>query len=106
MEFKWSIRKMSVLNVGEQIVDYVVEIDYVVETVNTPVIAEFPGTIKYEYASLPSEYVPYEELTEETVVSWVKSALQYGGVAEIENELAAAILERTMTPSEKQLPWI
>lgn len=54
----------------------------------------------------PDNLIPYAELTEETVISWVKEAL--GGdekVAEIETALQAQINEQRNPTKAAGVPW-
>jgi len=50
-------------------------------------------------------YVPYEDLTEEIVVGWVKTSLGEERIAEIEKSLADQIAEQKNPPILTGLPW-
>ena len=51
-------------------------------------------------------YTPYDKLTQEQVIGWVKAAMGQGRVAEIENNLAALIRNQTNPPVlSPPLPW-
>ena len=56
-----------------------------------------------------STFIPYENLTEADVISWVQAALGTAGVAEVEAKLQLAIDQQitppTVTPQDTPLPW-
>jgi hypothetical protein len=53
----------------------------------------------------PDELIPYEDLTEETVVSWVQESMGEEQVESIEDNLLAQIAEQKAPQKAQGLPW-
>lgn len=70
---------------------------------NKPYKADSYGSVGLER---PSNLIPYEALTEEIVVGWVKAKLGAEEVSQIESSLAAEILEMKKPKEESGLPWV
>ena len=51
------------------------------------------------------DFTPFEELTEETVISWVKDSLGEAGVLEKENHLSSIIAEKEEPLIISEVPW-
>ena len=51
------------------------------------------------------EFVPYESLTEDTVVAWVKEALTDVKVSQIEGQLAAVLDQKLNPTTAVGRPW-
>lgn len=82
---------------------YVFTAHYTVNATNETYSAGAYGSIGFER---PETLVPFADLTEETVVGWVKEAL--GGdekVAEIEAALQAQLDEQAAPTKASGLPW-
>ena len=60
------------------------------------------GNIEFER---PDTLVPFADLTEATVVGWVKDQLGAEKVTEIETALQAQLDEQTAPTKAKGLPW-
>jgi hypothetical protein len=60
------------------------------------------GSASFQPLPEGSDYVPFEDLTESTVIGWVQSTLD---VEEIENSLLAQIEEQKNPKQLKGLPW-
>lgn len=65
----------------------------------------------YSYGSVGLAYsentpfIPFENLTEETVVSWVKGVLGSELVSDIESRLSQAIIKLSEPQTPPSLPW-
>jgi hypothetical protein len=79
-------------------------------------MTDIDETGKYYYADTYSvasysqdpeaeSYIPYEELTKETVVGWVTASLGEERMAEIEKSLADQIAAQKNPPILTGLPW-
>jgi hypothetical protein len=82
---------------------YVFTAHYTVNATNETYKAGAYGSIGFER---PETLIPFADLTEETVVGWVKEAL--GGdekVAEIEAALQAQLDEQAAPTKASGLPW-
>lgn len=51
------------------------------------------------------DFIPFEDLTEEIVVSWVKDRLGQDQITALENGLVVAIAEKANPPLALGLPW-
>ena len=60
------------------------------------------GSCSFEPLPEGSDYVPFEDLTESTVIGWVQATLD---VEEVENSLLAQIEEQKNPKQLKGLPW-
>ena len=69
--------------------------DYSASTYSTVGFTEQPG----------ESYVPYDELTEATVVEWVKASLGEEGVAAVDLALANNIAAQKNPPVATGTPW-
>lgn len=54
---------------------------------------------------LDQQLIPYDQLTESLVVSWVKAALGEAGVEAVESALASNIQEQLTPKTAVGLPW-
>lgn len=52
-----------------------------------------------------STFIPFEDLTEEVVISWIKSSLGDAGVLEKENHLLSMITEKEEPLIISEVPW-
>lgn len=94
------------------------KIDYVVDTLfNVSGTEEVDGT-EYSYTlemnNMPfkvsegSDYIPFEDLTNEIVIGWVKESLGVEGVADYEAAIGKMIdgkINPPVPPKNKALPW-
>ena len=83
--------------------------DGYVNTVHYTINAEDGTYSAGAYGSLgferPETLVPYADLTEATVVGWVKDKLGAEKITEIETALQAQLDEQTAPTKAKGLPW-
>ena len=100
----------KVLEMNHQESDgYVVEVTTVCEKKDGPGYAR--KVFISEYEGVPGTgYIPYEDLTEEVVLSWVKDDLGAGVVLQTETNIDAAALankEAILNPPVKSgTPWV
>jgi len=64
--------------------------------------AAVSGTQEFERDESSPDFVPYDDLTEATVMQWLEDALD---LTELENKLAGFIAEQKNPVVEKGLPW-
>jgi hypothetical protein len=69
--------------------------DFSASTYSTVGFTEQPG----------ESYIPYDELTEATVVEWVKASLGEEGVAAVDTALANNIAAQKNPPVATGTPW-
>jgi len=69
--------------------------------------ATVPNVIQFSTEDV-TVFIPYEELTEEVVIAWIKQSLGEEGVLSIEASIQAQIEAQKnppVTPQETPLPW-
>jgi len=63
------------------------------------------GTESLEYDASDPSFVAYADLTEETVIQWVKDSMGADKVAAIESNLTANIADQKAPAQESGVPW-
>jgi hypothetical protein len=69
--------------------------------------ASVPNVIQFSTEDV-TVFIPYEDLTEEMVIAWIKESLGEEGVLSIEASIQAQIEAQKnppVTPQETPLPW-
>ena len=64
------------------------------------------GTQQLEPDPSSPDFVPYESLTEDTVVAWVKEALTDVKCSQIEGQLAAVLDQKLNPTTSVGRPWV
>ena len=96
MEFTWSVVQMDRLTSD----GFVVTVHYTVNAVDGDYTANTYGTVGYTQED--KSYIPYADLTKETVIGWVKDSL---GKDTVEESLTAQIEAQKNPVTESGLPW-
>jgi len=104
IEITWKIIQLeSLISSG-----LVVKVTYSCEGVSENFSDRIIGTLDVEGDPSSKDFIPYEDLTEEIVVGWVKDLLS-DKVSEIQNRLTDNLNAQEQELSEKQtikgLPW-
>lgn len=70
------------------------------------VLVELAGATGLNQTSTLEDFIPYEDLTKETVIQWVKDTLGESSVKEIEDAVAGEI-QRRVAPKVviRDAPW-
>jgi hypothetical protein len=96
MEYNW-----QVVNMDRKSADgFVTTVHYNVSAVDGELTASTYGTVGYTQED--KSYIPFANLTKETVIGWVKDSL---GQETVETALAAQIDAQKNPVSESGLPW-
>jgi hypothetical protein len=99
MSITWSIPAMDSRTAD----GFVLTVHYVAIAINEQLSENIYGSV-----SLPPDSeltVPYDEITEEIAVGWVKSALGEEEVEKIETELEVRLAEQVAPPVVSGTPW-
>lgn len=88
--------KMAMWSVTEEVADEVTG-DMLSETSY--------GTTEFDFNPEDPNFIPYEELTEETVLNWVSTALGPQTLELIQNELIQKINSKKNPPVLSGTPW-
>jgi hypothetical protein len=94
--FNWNIVQMDRLTSD----GFVVTVHYTVTAVDGDFTASTYGTVGYTEEE--GSFTPYEDLTKEQVIEWVKNSL---GEETVETNLAAQIEALKNPTQESGLPW-
>ena len=100
----------KVLEMNHRVSDgYVAEVTTVCEKTDGPGYAR--EVFISEYKGVPgTDYIPYEDLTEEVVLGWVKDDLEAIVVLQTETNIDAAALANKEAivnpPLKKGIPWV
>jgi len=106
INYTWKINSLWTKTVdGQQ--NYVIIADYGVEGVDEEFTFEICDIVELSTESTTS-FIPYEELTEELVLTWVKEKLGENGIKSVEVCIAAQIESQKnppIFPELTPLPW-
>ena len=104
--FTWSIDQMSTIQEPQP--NYVVEVCWTIMGNDGNYVASVSS--RHVLPNTESTFVPYEELTEETVINWIQNALGVEGVnsakAQVQGYIDKQINPPTVVPSVTPLPWV
>jgi hypothetical protein len=68
--------------------------------------ASFSGATPFTSADVPDgEFVPFEELTEETVLDWIKAVVVGSYEEHVNSKIIEQLLDKVNPVSEAKLPW-
>ena len=96
IEYTWTIAQME-RNTSD---DFVVTVHYRVNAVDGDYSASTYGTVGYTQEA--ESFIPYADLTEATVVGWVKESL---GEDTVQEALASQIEAQKAPASVTGMPW-
>jgi hypothetical protein len=99
-EYIWKIEKLE--SASDTVVgkDYVVVVHWAVQGTHNGIFAKIPGKTKFDINANQSNFIPYTELTEETILNWVWTHVNK---QTIESHLDIKIND-LLTPKIKMLP--
>jgi hypothetical protein len=104
--FIWNVTQLYTETIdGKE--DYVVIANCETIGVDGEYTASVPNVIQFSTEDVTT-FIPYEDLTEEIVVGWIKESLGEEGVLLIEESIQAQIEAQKnppVTPQETPLPW-
>lgn len=100
--YTWKVAAMEAAKNEEGLVDVVKTVHYTVDCSDDTESIGAYGSIGVPAPDAAS-FKPYEQLTEEEVIAWVKAQLN---VAEVEEQLSKALeLKKNPPVVAKELPW-
>ena len=104
--FTWSIDQMSTIQEPQP--NYVVEVCWTLMADDGNYVASVSS--RHVLPNTESTFVPYEELTEETVFNWIQNALGVDGVnsakAQVQGYIDKQINPPTVVALDTPLPWV
>ena len=109
--YTWTVENLLVKDIDDM-KDYVVDALFDVSGTEEVNGTEYSYTLKTNNASFKvsegSDFIPFEDLTNETIVSWIKEMLGPQGVADYEAAVGGQIdakINPPVVPTVKPLPW-
>ena len=98
-----TINKMYTLNAPEQ--GFVVNVLFTVSGTDGTHTASIDGNIQFT-DQVESDYIPYDQLTEATVLGWINDATdnQANNYANIDGQIQSMITP-PVSPAAQPLPW-
>lgn len=104
MKYTWTINAMSVMQTPDP--NFVVQVSYTLQGEEQGYTSEIQNTAFFTQSE--GDFVPYDQLTEELVLGWVKAELGDDQIANYEYCIADQIANQInppATPEQKPLPW-
>jgi hypothetical protein len=103
--YTWKINSMYTLQQPDP--DYVVTAQWTLTGVQGDVTASIDGQVVFD-SEQESEFIPYDQLTEELVIGWVQASLGEQGVANMKANVdgqIGSIVNPPVGPVATPLPW-
>lgn len=104
--FTWIVKQLLTQTIdGEQ--DYVVIANYEVTGVDGEYTSSISDSARFSTANVDN-FIPYDQLTNDIVVGWIKSVLGPDTVANYEESIQGQIdsqINPPVTPQVTPLPW-
>ena len=100
--FTTRITAMYTLNTPEP--DYVVNVLYEVTGVDGTYTASIGGNTQFSSADQEGAFIPYDQLTEATVIGWIPESAIASAQACVQGQIDSMITP-PVSPSNTALPW-
>jgi hypothetical protein len=100
--FTTTITSMYTLNTPEP--DYVVNVLYQVTGVDGDHTASIGGNTQFDSADQETAFVPYDQLTEATVIGWIPESAIESAQACVQGQIDSMITP-PVSPQNTPLPW-
>ena len=104
-QFTWTIDQMFTLQTPDP--DYVVNVIWTLTGVDGEFTASIGGNTVFN-SNQSSQFIPYNELTQDIVIGWVQASLGADGIANFEanvNGQIASMQNPPVSPQNTPLPW-
>ena len=108
INYTWTVNNLLTITASSQEPDYVVTSFYTVTAVDGSYSSSYSDAAFFEVNQAEAGFIPYADLTEDTVIGWIKNQLGVNGVENLEASLAGQIeTEKNPppTPENTPLPW-
>lgn len=104
ISYKWTVRSIKTQSQISEKQNVVKIVDFMLEGIRNEKNNFILGTVELTFDPSSDSFIPYDDLTEETVIEWVKSAL---GIEKIDQYIET-IETRFGSDNEIEtaLPWI
>ena len=104
-QFTWTVNQMFTLQTPDP--DYVVNVIWTLTGVDGEFTASIGGNTVFN-SNQSSQFIPYNELTQDIVIGWVQASLGADGIANYEanvNGQIASMQNPPVSPQNTPLPW-
>lgn len=101
-QFTTRITSMYTLNTPEP--DYVVNVLYEVTGVDGANTASIGGNTQFDSSQAPESFIPYDQLTEATVIGWIPASQIESAQACVQGQIDSMITP-PVSPENTPLPW-
>ena len=101
MEYNWNTLEVEVYNSLDNVADVVYKVNYGISTFGEGFGVTLLKEQELDISSI-TDFIPFEDLTNEIVIGWVKSDLGETGVNDAQQE-AAELLNKAVNTSTKTL---
>lgn len=108
INYTWIVNNLFTINASSQEPNYVVTAFYTVTAVDGSYSSNYSSSAIFEVNQSETGFIPYANLTEDTVIGWIKNQLGVNGVENLEASLAGQIETQKNpppTPENTPLPW-
>ena len=102
MNYIWSITDVSLKTLGET-EDVVTTVYYEVTGEESGYKGFVPGVKKFN--TMGDSFISYDDLKEDTIISWIKSEISDSEMNDIETAIKAQIEKSKDKEYKKALPW-
>lgn len=100
--YTWSIRTLQVAPMENGLANVVKLVHYTISAQDAQNTITLPGST-HVGPVIPGSFIPYENLTQSTVIQWIKDIL---GETATHNQLAVLLNEKANPPTvQLALPW-
>lgn len=103
MKYNWNTLEVEVYNSLDNVTDIVYKVNYEISTFSEGFGVTLLKEQELNISSI-TDFIPFEDLTNEIVIGWVKSDLGETGVNEAQQE-AAELLNKALNTSTKTLKY-
>ena len=104
--YTWSIN--ALYTVQQPNPDYIVNALWTLSGVDGQYSASIDGNTQFKVKPSDPSFVPYDQLTEATVIGWVQASLGEQGIANYEANVQGQInskINPPVSPANTPLPW-
>ena len=103
IQYSTTINSMFTVNTPDP--DYVVNVLFTVSGTDGTHTASIDGNIQFAQEAKESGFIPYAQLTQAEVLSWINESCQIPNLeANIDGQIASMITP-PVSPSSQPLPW-
>jgi hypothetical protein len=104
----WKVKSMHTLSEANLMANYVVHAMWTLTGSDGTHTASIDGNTQFPVKASDPDFVPYSQLTENTVIEWIQADLGENGItnfkANVDGQIQS-IISPPVSPSAQPLPW-